>query len=163
MSGAVVSLGKLAPEIRLPLLQGGEFLLKHAHSKTPAFLAFFKVSCPTCQYTLPFVQRLALLHQGNVAVVGISQDNAADTAQFNQHFGLTFPVALDHPRYVASNAYVLTHVPSLFLVSREGSIEWISVGWSRAEFEDLHRRLSEPGIAIGSLWQGEPVADFKAG
>src|SRR6266403_394366 len=136
--------GKSAPEIKLPLLGGGNFDLAAARKQGPVAVAFFKVSCPVCQMAFPFYERLYQAYRGkSVQVIGVSQDSAADTAAFTKRFGITFPVALDDTkRYPASNAYGLTNVPTLFLISPEGKIEVGSVGWSRDELEDVSDRLA---------------------
>jgi peroxiredoxin len=128
---------------------------------------FFKVSCPTCQYALPFFERLykAYGRQG-VTLVGVSQNDAKETAAFNQQFGITFPVLLDDPRsYRASNAYGLTNVPSVFWIAQDGEIEVSSVGWNKAEFEEINRRMAESGKSVPAAMfePGEDVRDFRAG
>jgi hypothetical protein len=45
----------------MPLLDGGETTLRDLISNGPALLAFFKVSCPVCQMTLPFLDRIEAL------------------------------------------------------------------------------------------------------
>ena len=39
----------------------------------PVVLAFFKVSCPVCQFTFPFLERLS--KTSGLQVIGISQDD----------------------------------------------------------------------------------------
>src|SRR5207244_6335861 len=74
----------------------------------------------------------------NVRVIGISQDAAKDAASFAKQFGITFPIALDDTgRYPASNAYGLTNVPTLFLISPEGKVEVSSVAWSRDDLQSV--------------------------
>src|SRR5947209_7650201 len=96
---AALSAGVAAPDFTLPLLQGGEFALKPALQRGPVVLAFFKISCPVCQFALPYFERLYKSYgKGEVSIVGISQDKAADTRRFAQEFGVTFPIALDETR-----------------------------------------------------------------
>ena len=59
----------------------------------PVLLAFFKITCPVCQLTFPFLERLHTA--GTLPIYGISQNDAEDTREFNQHFGVTFPTLLD--------------------------------------------------------------------
>jgi peroxiredoxin len=159
--------GKIAPEIRLPLLGGGNFDLAAARQQGPVVLAFFKISCPVCQMALPFHERLYQAYRGkNAQVIGISQDAAADTAAFAKQYGITFPIALDDTkRYPASNAYGLTNVPTLFLISPNGEIEISSVSWSRDELEEVSARLA---AATGSpkkqiVHPSDNVPSFKPG
>ncbi len=50
--------GTQAPDFELKTLDGKSFSLSAELARGPAVLAFFKVSCPTCQYALPFLERL---------------------------------------------------------------------------------------------------------
>ncbi|HWC20307.1 MAG TPA: TlpA disulfide reductase family protein [Terriglobales bacterium] len=164
---AVVS-GVKAPEFALTSTKGKSLILSQVLRNGPAVLAFFKVSCPVCQYAFPYIERLWQLHKTEpVSFIGISQDNAADTENFVKKYGLTFHVALDDPgRYIVSNAYKLTNVPTVYLVDRDGEIQVSSVGWSRQEIEDINLKLSmmNPAQQQFPLFKrGEDVAAFKAG
>jgi peroxiredoxin len=143
-----------------------EFSLQAALQRGPVLAAFFKVSCPTCQYTLPYLERLYKAHGDKIAIVGISQNDQRDTAAFLKEYGVTFPTLLDDPNgYTVSNAYGLTNVPSLFLIGQDGHIEITSVGWVKQEVEDINRRLAEAQkAALPAIFQpGEDVRDFRAG
>jgi peroxiredoxin len=164
---AALAIGTKAPDFELKTLDGKPFSLSDKLTQGPVVLAFFKVSCPTCQYSLPFLERLhkAYGHNG-VTLVGISQNDAGDTGAFNKEFGITFPVLLDDTRsYPASNAYGLTNVPSIFWVAQDGEIEVSSVGWVKKDFEEINRRMAEAGkIAKAVVFKpGEDVRDFRAG
>ena len=69
-------------------------LVERATGAGPVVLAFFKVSCPTCQYAFPFLERLhrgIRLDKRAVKLVGVSQNTARETAAFTKQFGVTFP------------------------------------------------------------------------
>jgi peroxiredoxin len=151
----------------LKSLDGKRFSLADELGRGPVVLAFFKVSCPTCQYAFPFYERLhkAYGHNG-VRLVGISQNDGKETAAFIKDFRLTFPVLLDDTRsYPVSNAYGLTNVPTIFWVAQDGEIEVSSVGWLKADFEEINRRMAENGkSAPAAMFRpGEDVRDFRAG
>ena len=55
---AALCTGNKAPEFDLKTLDGKRFSLSDELAHRPVVLAFFKVSCPTCQYALPFFERL---------------------------------------------------------------------------------------------------------
>ena len=155
---AALTTGAKAPEFDLKTLDGKRISLSDELAHRPVVLVFFKVSCPTCQYALPFFERLYKIygHKG-VTLVGISQDDAKETAAFNKEFGITFPVLLDDTRsYPASNAYGLTNVPTIFWVATDGEIEVSSVGWLKADFEEINRRMATAG-------QIAPAVMFKPG
>jgi len=164
---AALTVGAKAPEFELKTLDGKKFSLSDELARGPVVLAFFKVSCPTCQYALPFLERLYQAYAKNgVTQVGISQNDAKETAAFNQQFGITFPVLLDDTHsYPVSNAYGLTNVPSIFWIAQDGEIEISSVGWVKAEFEQINRKMAETGkIPPASVFKaGEDVRDFRAG
>ena len=159
--------GTKAPEIELKTLDGKKFSLAEVLRRGPVVLAFFKVSCPTCQYAFPFLDRLRRAYGKNgVALVGVSQNDAKETEAFTKDFGLTLPMLLDDTRsYPASNAYGLTNVPSIFWVSQDGEIEISSVGWVKADFEAINRKMAEYGKTAPALVfrAGEDVRDFRAG
>lgn len=162
---AALEPGTRALEISQPLLGGGAFQLHDALQHGPVLLAFFKVSCPVCQFTLPYLERI---HQAypKARIIGVSQDDAKSTAAFAREYGVSFPIALDDPRtYPASNAYGLTNVPTLFLVEPGGKIKASSVGWSRGDVQRFSQALAQaegaPGFAV--FQKSENVPDFTAG
>ena len=109
--------------------------MQEALAHGPVVLAFFKVSCPTCQYAFPFLERLHKAYGlKGVKLLGVSQNNIKDTAAFVKEFGVTFPVLLDEiGEYPVSNAYGLTNVPTIFWIAQDGEIEVSSVGWVKAD------------------------------
>src|SRR3954453_19843847 len=137
----------IAPDFSLPLLQGGKFSLQQALKQGPVLLAFFKSSCPVCQFSLPYVERLFQAYGNqNASVIAVSQDDAATTKVFAKEFRLTLPIALDDTaRYPVSNAYGLTNVPTLFLIASSGEIQVSSIRWSRSDIEQISHALAEAG------------------
>ena len=145
--------GQAAPDFELSGLDG---LPQHLVAGTPTVLVFFKVSCPTCQLAMPYVNRLA---QGSLRVLAVSQNDAATTEKFHAHFGITMPTVLDPEKsFAASNAYGLTNVPSLFVVEGDGTISQSLSGFSKADYAALGERA---GVAV--FREGEAVPDWKAG
>jgi len=164
---AALTAGAKAPDFELKALDGRSFVLHDDLMSGPVVLAFFKAGCPTCQYTFPFLERLerAYGHKG-VRIIGDSQNDPRQTAAFTKEFGVTFPVLLDDTHsYPASNAYGLTNVPSIFWIAQDGEIEVSSVGWSKADFNEINRKMAEAGkLAPAAVFQpGEDVRDFRAG
>lgn len=145
-----------APDFNLQEANGGTASLKKQLGGKPAVVALFKVGCPTCQYTFPFLERL---HKSGVTVVGISQDDANDTRAFAKQYGITFPLGIDVPGYAVSKAYGIGTVPSMFAVDADGSIRYVAEGWVREEFEELANQVGSPPVIKAS----ESVLDFKAG
>lgn len=161
----ILRAGQRAPDFNLARAEKGAPLgstsLAALLSGGPVLLAFFKASCPVCQMTLPFLERI---HRGRAAgsmrIYGVSQDDAETTAEFSAEFGITFPMLLDTEEsgYPASNAYGLAHVPSLFLVERDGRIAWSLEGFNKREFAELARQAG-----VKPFRPGENVPEWKAG
>ena len=97
---------------------------------------------------------------------GVSQNDPKETAAFIKEFAVTFPVLLDPPpSYQVSNAYGLTNVPTVFWIAQDGEIEISSVGWVKADIEEIGRKMAAAGkTAPAALFKpGEDVRDFRAG
>src|SRR5205823_14001166 len=69
--------GVKTPAFELADLNGGTQSLASILQKGPALLAFFKSSCPVCQLTFPYLQRMSA--STAVQVIGISQDDVKTT------------------------------------------------------------------------------------
>src|SRR5260370_36605002 len=103
-----IGAGHVAPGFTLKSLDGKEYALGDLLDKGPVVVAFFKISCPVCQFTLPYLQRLAERYAGDSAtVIALSQDDARGTKEFNREYGVKFPTLLDESGYPVSNAYGL--------------------------------------------------------
>jgi peroxiredoxin len=159
--------GDKAPTFELPSMDGASFSLEELLSRGPVLAVFFKISCPVCQYALPYYDRLYNAYgREKLTIIGISQNEKPDTADFIRKFGITFPVLLDDTKtFAASNAYGLTTVPSTFWIAPDGQIEIASVSWARKEFETIAARAaSTVESAPAPIFQpGEKIADFRAG
>jgi peroxiredoxin len=158
--------GKAAPEVSLPDMHGKPFSLRHALRHGPVVLAFFKVTCPVCQYAMPFLERIYRAHQGRAQIVAVSQHPRKETQLFLREYGITMPVLLDDPEhYPASNAYHLTNVPTVFLIAPAGGIEVSSAGWHRKDIEKINRRVAEEAsLPVPALFhRGESIMDSKPG
>ena len=150
--------GSRAPDFRLRLLAGGDATLAEILAAGPVLLAFFKISCPICQLTFPFLERIHAA--GSLRIFGISQDGADDTRDFNREFGVTFPTLLDSEEsgFPASNDYGISSVPTMFLVEPGGMISNVIEGWRKKDMEGL------AAPAGASLFRpGEYVPEWKAG
>lgn len=138
--------GNFAPNFSLNSLDGKEFSLSAALQKGRVLLAFFKIGCPVCQFTFPFLERLYQRYKSpDVTIVGISQNGPEKTAAFNKEYGVTFPILLDleSKGYIVSNAYGLTMVPTLILVDTDGSVLVSSMGFVKTDLESIANQLVE--------------------
>ena len=154
----LVPAGEQAPALELQGLEGGKKSLEEILRDGPALFAFYKISCPVCQLTAPYLQRLSA--GGKIQIVGVSQDDTESTQAFNERFGVTFPTLLDQASegYPASNAYGISSVPTLFLVEPDGRISKSFSGFSKRDLEELGQRAG-----AAPFRPDEKVPDWKAG
>jgi len=149
--------GAQAPDFTLDLLEGGRRSLGEILEAGPVLVVFFKVTCPTCQLALPYLQRI---EGGALQIYAVSQDDAARTREFMRLFGVHLPMLLDPAAggYPASRAYGVEYVPSLFLVEPGGRISWTAEAFDRRAFEQLAQRAGRPMFE-----PGETVPLYKPG
>ena len=150
--------GSRAPGFRLASLDSGDATLAEWTARGRVLVVFFKVTCPVCQLTMPFLERMH--GSGWLAICGISENDAADTREFNRYFGVTFPTLLDSEdeAFPASNAYGISSVPTMFLVEADGAISRVIEGWNKQDMEALG------AVAGMSLFRPEEnVPAWKAG
>ncbi len=158
--------GNLAPGFSLKSLDGKEFSLTAALKRGPVVLAFFKVSCPVCKFTFPFLERVFKSYGGSdVTFLGVSQDNASASRDFANAFGVTFPILPDTAGYPVSNAYGLTSVPTFFLIAPDGKVQVASIGFGRPEIEAIADSLADRrNITRTPLFRkDESIPDHKPG
>jgi peroxiredoxin len=152
--------GSTAPAFSLKVLDNKEYSLHSLMERGPVVAAFFKVSCPVCQFTFPFLERLHKRYGGNgVTFLGISQDDARATAKFAKEYGITFPMLIDdEDGYAVSNAYGLTNVPTIFLIDPDGSVKVSSMGFDKKDLERIAAELAErKKISVAPLFRPDEV------
>lgn len=151
--------GNLAPGFSLKSTDGREFFLFSLLERGPVVAAFFKISCPVCQFTIPFLERLHQRYRGdNVTILGISQDDARATKQFASEYGATFPLIIDGDGYLVSNAYGLTNVPTIFLIDTNGNVKVSSMGFDKKDLEKIAGDLAERRkIALAPLFRPDEI------
>jgi peroxiredoxin len=158
--------GHDAPGFTLPGMNGQNLSLHDALSKGPVVAAFFKISCPVCQFTFPFLERLHQAYGSDrVSFWGISQDDARDTREFWAEYRLSFPALIDGDGYPVSNQFGLTNVPTVFLIAPDGKVEVSSIGFAKADLEkisaELARYLGRPPAPV--FLPDEVVPEYKPG
>ena len=158
--------GAATPPFTLSSLGGEKLALADALASGPVLLAFFKVSCPTCQFTFPFLQRIYERYRsGRFTFWAVSQNDAQDTQAFLEKCGAKFPALLEEPGYAVSNAYGITNVPTIFLISPDGKIQMSSVGFSKADLEKIAAEAAQAGEkkAASIFAASENVPEYKPG
>jgi peroxiredoxin len=155
-----------APKIELETTDGRHVSVPELLKKGPVLAAFYKTSCPVCQFTFPFLERIYKAYGNHkVAVLGISQDDAGDTKEFQAEYGLSFPSLVDADGYPVSNAYGITNVPTVFLIAPDGKIAESFSGFDKKGLEEASARLAKHlGASPAPVFKpGEQIPDYKPG
>lgn len=162
----MIASGNQAPPTELLDTDGKRVTVAGLLKKGPVVAAFYKISCPVCQLTFPFLERLHKAYGSErVSFLGISQDDAGDSKEFAAEYGITFPSLVDTDGYPVSNAYAITNVPSIFLIAPDGEILACVTGFDKKGLENISaevgKHLSRPPAAV--FQPGENVPDYKPG
>ena len=104
---------------------------------------FFEADCPTCQLTLPYLNRL---NGDSVGIIGIGQDSEAATSEFVRQMEIRFPVHVDRGLEI-SRAYDPQTVPTIFLLDEAGKVLRTIVGFDKAALNELAAAVGHPPIA----------------
>jgi len=163
---ALLEIGTQAPDFKLTAADGKSYSLKEKLSTDLTLLAFFKINCPTCQFTFPFLEKLHKSYAGKgFTLWGISQNNQAETREFASQYQISFPLLLDQNNYQISYAYGITVVPTLFLIDKNQEILFTGEGFAKEDLEKLSQEIAQrTGTAPVNIFAGESyVPAFKAG
>jgi len=146
--------GDHAPDFELALVAGADaenvepgsksLKLEELVAKGPALLVFVKEGCPTCQYTLPFLERMYQSYpQSRVSLVVIAQEEASVAGKMVHNFGIpTTPLLLDPEPFTVSEQYQLAFVPTFFYVGQDGKIERVFESFDREELRSLNEAVA---------------------
>ncbi|MGC8784047.1 MAG: peroxiredoxin family protein [Armatimonadota bacterium] len=129
-------------------------------------LVFYKVSCPVCQFTNPYLERFQQAYAGKgFQIWGVSQDDASATISYARTYGnVTFPQVLDEG-LKATAVYDLVSVPTLYLLDSGDKILWQTAGWNREELNRVSQMIAERlGVpAVKIVEDDDPAPVFRPG
>lgn len=153
----MLTAGVKATAFSLEDVSGHKHTLAGILTRGPALIVFYKISCPVCQMSLPYLERIA---RGSLQVIAISQNDASGTVRFQKTYGLTMLTLLDREEagYPVSNGFGITHVPSVFLVEPDRAISLAFDGFSKPDLEKIGARAG-----IKPFDPKDKVPDWKAG
>ncbi len=152
-----IAKAKPAPNFSLSLTDGTSFELDHRIGYSPLLLYFFKTSCPVCQYTSPFLERLS---SSGVQVYGICQDLDENRVHHYQSaFHKSIPIMQEQTDYYVSNTYQIDVVPTLLLVSADGIIQEAVESFDRSGIENIASKMKIPS----PFHAGDNVPQYRPG
>ena len=126
--------GSVAPAFTLHDVSGTAHHFGPGISSSPVtLLFFFKHDCPTCDLMAPVVQRIGHgLCASGLRVLGISQNDLAETEAFVRRHGLSLPSVLD-VELLVSEQYGFDAVPALVLARPNGTVLKSFEGFSKSD------------------------------
>ena len=169
--------GDYAPDFELALVPAADtensepgsksLKLEELVAKGPALIVFVKEGCPTCQYTLPFFERMYQSYpQSRVSLVVIAQEEASVASKMVHNFGIpTTPLLLDPQPFTVSEKYELCFVPTFFYVAQNGKIERVFESFDREALRSLNEAVARANELPSRPLFGEEeeVAPFRPG
>lgn len=164
---SVLQAGTVAHDFSIPDAQVHGHSPSNLRSVGLLWITFFKVSCPACQSSLHFMDRLARMLTDSARAWKIFQDPPGHSKHFNKEFEIRLP-RLFNPEetgFPVSETYGIAMVPAAFLIDENKRITHVSVAWDRAEFATMASALvSVAGLSKLKLFEpGEYVDEFRAG
>jgi peroxiredoxin len=138
-------IGIRAPDFELYGVDGQSYRLADALDESPVVLAFYKSSCPTSQFTLPYLQKIyahgVSAQKSNndmgLKIWGVSQDDEVETLAFAERYGIGFDLIIDEHPYSVSAAYGLEFVPGIFVVEPDGTISMSYSGFHKSALNKI--------------------------
>lgn len=124
----VTRVGKAAPDITMPLLQGGEFRLSE-HTGEPTVVNFWASWCPPCRNESPGFERTWRgFSDDGVLFVGVDiQDTLDDGMSYIREFDLTYPNGIDVEGKITVE-YGVIGLPVTFFIGADGIVKGRWVG-----------------------------------
>lgn len=162
----MIKTGNTAPAFTLEGTDGKKHSLDEVKGKGLGVFAFFKVTCPTCQYTFPFLERIyQKIQDTGIPFWGIVQDPRGKALDFASQYGTTFPYLIDDSPYLVSKTYGISIVPTWYLVDGNLKVLSLGEGWVKKEYVNLATLLGEKtGVEILGLFNPEEkVLELKPG
>ncbi len=122
----------------------------------PALLVFVKEGCPTCEYSLPLVDRIRENYpKSGASIVTIAQESMFTALKMSKDLKIQMPILLDQNPYSVSEEYGIHFVPTFFYVGEDGRIRDIVESFAREELKAINEKIAH----LGGL---DPIPLFSA-
>jgi peroxiredoxin len=136
--------GKRAPDFSLAALDGHTVSAADYRGKRKVAVLFWASWCGPCRTEIPVLNRFyAMAHKpdSDFDMVAISvDDDAAAASQFASEMKIPYPVLLDRGMKTA-DAFRVDSVPTIFIVDRDGKVEYARAGYAPGEEMLMAQRL----------------------
>lgn len=140
--------GQPAPDVQLPLIDGGKLDLAAHRGEDVVVLDFWAIWCPPCIKSLPELDAIAKDYADkSVAVYAVNQgEDPAEIAAFLRSGNLTLPVARD-PGFAAARDYLVEAIPQTVIIGKDGLVKRVHVGAGSSFGKELREELD--AILVG--------------
>ena len=136
--------GKVAPPIKLSMMDGSIFELANQKGKEIVVLDFWATWCVPCRQGMPILSKVVKEFEGKgvrLYAVNLNEDASA-IQQFLDSTGLDLTVVMDK-KGDAANAYHAESIPQMVIVGRDGIVKQVHVGLSPDYEKEVRAELTE--------------------
>ncbi|MBI4639904.1 MAG: TlpA family protein disulfide reductase [Candidatus Tectomicrobia bacterium] len=154
------AIGTVAPAFQLTALDHKVYSLGEGITTDLVLVMFFNTDCPTCQLTLPYIEKLYKTYkETGFKVWGVSQDDEAETTKFLTRHKASFPILLDDELKMTVEYEVAT-VPTLFLVGKGREVLQSYTGFTKDDMNALAVQVAghykAEAVVIADPYDGNP-------
>lgn len=136
--------GQKAPEFSVSSLDGREFSNSSLEGRV-VLLNFFATWCGPCMAELPEVEK-QIWHEfrkEGLIVLAVGREHTAqELLKFNQKKKFSFFIAADPERKIYGK-FATKYIPRTYLIDRDGTIVYQSIGYEPEEFQKLKQKIAE--------------------
>ena len=134
-------IGAPAPPFELEEVTGGGAQSPAAHAGKVVIIDFWATWCEPCKQSFAAYQRLVEQMDGQLVVVGVSQDDDAQgIASFRSETGAKFALVWDEGKDVAKS-YDPPSMPTAFIVDKSGIVRFVHVGYRPGDEATLEEEV----------------------
>lgn len=136
--------GKPAPPLELPLLDGSSMRLQDHVGKDVVMLDFWATWCPPCRREMPVLAEVAQAYADRgVVLYAVNQGEDAETVKaYLDETKLPITVALDTAD-ASGEPYGIEGIPTLVVIDKQGVVQAVHVGFDPGLKETLSRELDQ--------------------
>jgi thiol-disulfide isomerase/thioredoxin len=132
---------------------GEKFSLSEKLRENPVLLVFIRHDCPTCQFIMPFIERLHSRYGGRKGVFRIiAQDEEPQIREFVKDNGVSITVLMDKSPHEVSRKFDFDVVPTVILLNRDGRELQRSSGFQKEKLEKMNSMLAGQGLSPEPLF-----------
>jgi cytochrome c biogenesis protein CcmG/thiol:disulfide interchange protein DsbE len=133
--------GAPAPDFELKEVDGGGDQSLAAHAGKVLIVDFWATWCEPCKESFPAYQRLVDQMNGELVVVGESQDDDPKGIDaFRSATGAKFPLVWDDGKAVAKS-YSPPSMPTAYVVDHDGIVRFVHVGYRAGDETALEEEV----------------------